>query len=149
MILGISGHRILPQEHYNHIYIETEKYLKQLRPEKIISGLALGYDQLVAVIAFRNNIPVIGAIPFIGQENRWSEKQKITYKKIIEKCSETVIVSDGDYAVWKLMERNKYIVDHSDVVLAYFSGQSSGTSNCVKYAETLNKQIINIYPNEL
>src|SRR5260221_1806202 len=144
MILGISGHRKYNQDHYNHIYIETKKVLKQFKPEKIISGLAIGYDQLAAVIAFRNNIPVIGAIPFVGQENVWPEKAQETYRKSVAKCCETIIVCDGGYAVWKLMERNKYIVDNSDIMLAYFSGDLSGTKNCLEYAKTKNKQIINI-----
>ncbi len=148
MILGGSGHRVILEEHYNHVYIETEKVIKELKPDKIISGLALGFDQLLAVIGFRNNIPVLGAIPFVGQESRWSERQKIIYQKIIEKCSETVIVSNGDYAVWKLMDRNKYIVDNSNVIISYFSGKPSGTSNCLNYAKSINKQIINIYPND-
>lgn len=149
MIIGVSGHRKLPQDHYNHIYIETEKALRQLKPDKLISGLAIGYDQLAAVIAFRNNIPVIGAIPFIGQENVWPDKAKETYNKIVNKCNNTVIVCNGDYAVWKFMERNKYIVDNSDIILCYFNGSNSGTKNCIDYAKTKNKKIINIYHNDI
>ncbi len=141
MIISFSGHRIIPQEHF-----ETEKILKQLNPDKVISGLALGYDQLAAVIAFRNNVPVIGAIPFIGQENVWPDKAKDIYRKIVDKCSETIIVSEGGYAVWKLMDRNKYMVNNSDIILTYFNGENSGTKNCINYAKSLNKEIINIFP---
>jgi len=144
--IGFSGHRDYNKNHYNHIYIETEKVLKEIRPDKVISGLAIGYDQLAAVIAFRNNIPVIGAIPFIGQEKIWPENAQETYRKIIAKCAEAVIVSGGGYEVWKLMKRNEYIVDNSDIILTYFSGVASGTKHCLDYAGKLNKQIINIYP---
>ena len=38
------------------------------------------------------------------------------------------------------------MVDNSDKVIAYFNGEKKGgTYNCIKYAESLNKEIINLY----
>ena len=50
------------------------------------------------------------------------------------------------YVANKMQLRNEYMVDNSDKVIAYFNGEKKGgTYNCIKYAESLNKEIINLY----
>ena len=44
---------------YQYIRKEVIKLLEQIQPEKIISGMALGYDTLLAIIAIELNIPFI------------------------------------------------------------------------------------------
>ncbi len=41
----------------------------------------------------------------------------------------------------KLDNRNKYMVNNSDYVLAVWNGSSGGTYNCIKYAKKQNKKI--------
>lgn len=156
MIISFTGHRLdkigpitLDNPKYKKIYLNTEKVLKELNPEKAISGMAVGYDQIAAVICIRLGIPLVAAIPFVGQENVWPEKAKKTYYNILEKCDEKHIVSEGGYAAYKLQARNEWMVNHSNIIIAAFDGSSGGTANCIKYAEKHNKQIINIYPNEV
>lgn len=154
MIIGFTGHRpdrlggyVTPNPIYDYVYLETEKFLKELNPEKCISGMALGYDQLAAVICFRLNIPVTAAIPFKGQESRWTRLQQHIYKKMLDKTSEQIIVSEGGFSVEKMHLRNKYIVDKCDLLIACYDGSGEGgTAHCVQYATQQNKKIIYINP---
>ena len=68
MIIAFTGHRKLHYKQYNYIFFEIEKQLQQLKPEKIISGMAIGADTIAVQVAIKNNIPFIAAIPFVGQE---------------------------------------------------------------------------------
>lgn len=144
MILGFSGHRVITN--YNATYLSIQNHLKELNPTSTISGGAIGSDQLFAVICIRLGIPIIIAVPFIGQENKWNESAKKQYYKILDKAKEVVIVSEGEYSNEKYQIRNEYIVNNCDKLLAYYNGSSSGTGNCFRYAEKINKEILIINP---
>lgn len=155
MIIGITGVRpdkcggyILPNSSYIKICQELEKHFLELKPEKILSGFALGCDLYAANVAFKLDIPVIACVPFIGQESYWTEKQKILYNKMLSKAKYTIIVSEGGFANYKYQLRNEFIVDNCDILIATISPNetSGGTFNCVEYNKKVNKPIIYIDP---
>jgi hypothetical protein len=49
------------------IVIEVYKFFDLLSPSEIISGMALGFDQIIAICAIRRGLPVTAAIPCEGQ----------------------------------------------------------------------------------
>lgn len=120
-----------------------------------ISGMALGVDIWAAelVIGLRNiffeDIELIAAIPFEGQEKAWPAKAVFRWKKIKKLADQVVIVSEGGYAAWKMQKRNSWMVDNSSLVIAVYDGSGGGTGNCVKYAGGKKKEIIQINPKEL
>jgi uncharacterized phage-like protein YoqJ len=124
--------------------IET---LELYKPAKIISGMALGWDTALAEAAVELNIPYIAAVPFIGQERMWPKKSQEYYFTLLEKAVEKVIVSDGYFSVQKMQIRNEWMVDHSEHILALWDGTPGGTSNCITYALTLSRPIINVWKN--
>jgi uncharacterized phage-like protein YoqJ len=153
MILGITGHRykdiggnVLPNPTYNFVCSQIEKQFRDLKPEKIITGMALGADLFAASIANKLQIPFIAAIPFADQEACWKDSDKKIYHKLIDKASEVLIISEGGFANYKYQIRNQYIVDNSDKLLAIWNGTKSGTGNCVEYAKKMKKEILIINP---
>lgn len=156
LVLGVTGHR--PSEYggfsasnpiRNRLVEETRKALITLEPNKVITGMAVGFDQIIAELCIELNIPFIAAIPFIGQEKIWPEAGKKHYKYLLKQASEKQIISSGEYAPWKMQIRNQWIVDNSDKMLACFNGKSfGGTFNCVQYAKQKNKEIIVINPSK-
>lgn len=114
---------------------------------KVISGMALGWDQALCEAAIELNIPVIAAVPFKGQEDAWFKASKDKYQDLLSKCSEIVIVSDGKYSADKMQIRNIWMVDHCDILLALWNGTKGGTKNCLDYAKTKlsEDKIINLY----
>lgn len=154
MIVAFTGHRPnklggynLPNQTYIYVCQQIEKTLKELNPEKIISGMALGVDQWATSIAIKLGIPFIAAIPFIGQERVWPESSKRTYHLLLKKASEQVIVSEGEYTAHKLQIRNEWMVDRCNKLIAIWNGTNGGTGNCVNYAKSINKDIIVIDPS--
>jgi uncharacterized phage-like protein YoqJ len=154
-IIGISGRRPqstfgfkTPNPMFNYICRETEKKFIELEPEKIITGLALGYDQICGRIALKLDIPFIAAVPFKGQDAIWGNEEKQIYNMLLEKAYDVVYVCDGGYAAWKLQKRNEFIVDNCDIMLACIQKdcKSGGTFNCLEYAKTFDKKIIKIFP---
>ena len=152
-IVSATGHRPnklgsydLPNPIYNYVCKETERILKELNPDKCISGAALGYDQYFMNVCFRLGIPVIAAVPFIGQEKMWPEKSQRMYHKLLEKAESVVIISEGGYSAQKMRIRNEWMSNNSDIVLACFDGSRGGTGNAVAYAQSKNKKIIFIDP---
>lgn len=157
MIVAFAGHRPdklggykLPNPVYTQVCRQLEKTLKELGPTKAISGMALGVDQWAAMICVKLGIPFIAAVPFPGQESKWPESSQHTYKLLLKKADDIVIVSDAPFKASKLQKRNEWMVDQladpEDRLVAVFDGTDGGTCNCVKYAEKHDKQIIRIDP---
>ena len=153
MIVSFTGHRPdklggykLPNPTYSFVCQRIEETLRDLRPTKVVSGMALGVDQWAAHIAHKLGIPFIAAVPFEGQDRVWPAASRAIYKKLIELASEVVIVTPGGYSSAKMQARNEWMVNYCDKLIAIWDGTSGGTGNCVKYAQSLNKEIIFIDP---
>lgn len=154
IVISGTGHRsdklggyILPNPTYNYVCQEIEKRLLELKPEKVLSGFALGYDSWLAFVSLKLGIPLIAVIPFEGQESRWPAESQKQYWSLRKKASEVIIVSEGEYAAWKMQTRNEYLVNNCDLLLSCWNGdQSGGTFNCLQYAEKIGRQSINIDP---
>jgi uncharacterized phage-like protein YoqJ len=145
MILGVSGHRKL--SNYKYVYDEAYGIISELKPDKIITGMAIGYDLICADIAVSLNIPYVAALPFAEQSKVFPYKIKGTYNFFLSRATEKIIVSDGGYEVWKYQSRNMYIVDNCDQMLFCFDGKpKSGTFNCLQYAKQKNKPMTIIDP---
>ena len=147
MILGVTGYRpqklggfILPNKTYNFVCQRTEEILKDICPDKCITGMAIGYDQYAANVCFRNNIPFLAAIPFEGQDILWKPEDRKRYRSLLNKAEEIIYVALGSYSAQKMQERNEYIVNHSDIMLACIRPNeiSGGTFNCCSYAKRVN-----------
>lgn len=152
MIIAATGHR--PDKISSDGYgAETSRRLhrlatdslKDLAPEKVISGMALGWDQAVAHAAIDLDIPVLAAIPHEGHESRWPFASQKRYHAILKHCDEVVLVTDGPYAAWKMQIRNQFMVDRANVLLALWNGGPGGTANCVNYARKHKVEVVNLW----
>lgn len=157
MNICVTGHR--PNKLYGY---DLNNYMWKMLRMKIANalidnhctrlhcGMALGVDTIAALSCLDlksdgYNIELVACIPFEGQENKWPYKSIEQYRYLLSKCDHKVIVCDGGYAPYKMQVRNKYMVDNSDLVLAVWDGSDGGTANCVRYAESKNKKILNLY----
>ena len=157
MILGITSHRpkdlggySIPNPIYNYVRKQIEFALKEFNPEKVITGMAEGGDQIIAELCIQYNIPFIAAIPFQNQADYWSKEAQNKYLDLISHADAVEVISNGGFANWKYQVRNEWIVNNSDIILAVLkpNKQFGGTVNCVKYAKEKNKRIIRIDPND-
>ena len=155
VVISFTGHRPTklggyktPNPIYDFVTASIEEALVKLAPAKAISGMALGVDIWAAEICLKLGIPLIAAVPFVGQEKIWPQESQDKYLAVLNQAVEKVIVCEGGYASWKMQKRNQWMVDHSDLVIAVYDGTTGGTGNCVFYAKQQNKNMIIINPVE-
>lgn len=149
MIIAGTGHRPDKLGGYGQMLglaDFADEQIKLIKPSLIISGMALGWDQALAYAAIQNSIPFIAYVPFAGQENAWPQESKDRYHRFLRRASEVKIICEGGYAPWKMQVRNQAMVDDCDSVLALWNGSAGGTGNCIKYANKVSKEIINLWP---
>lgn len=152
MILAITGHR--PQKLggfsdnpiRKQVQSVMEKAFLLLRPEKIITGMALGVDQWAAALAIQHKIPFIAAVPCLEHEIKWNDETQKRYFKLLNEAFEVVVVTQTKYTPTVMRRRNEWMVDNSDALLAIWDGSKSGTANCVAYAQKQGKRIYRIIP---
>lgn len=129
-----------------------------------IFGGALGFDQFATQVAlelkneYKNRkITLEIAVPFKNQPNKWFNKEdikrynnqlkltdKVTYVDKLEKYKIPGF-KEGLYHPVKMQKRNEYMVDNSNIIIAYWDSSKSGTGNCIRYAKKKNRKVINIY----
>jgi len=117
---------------------------------RLITGMALGIDTLFAEIAITLGLPFTAAIPCINHPSKWPQKSKDRYFKIVQHplCN-TVFVTLEEYSPRVMQERNKWMVNNCDYLIAVWDGTPGGTANCVRYAESVKRNIFRINPTDL
>ncbi len=53
-----------------------------------------------------------------------------------------------DYSKGAFQKRNEWMVDRSSRVIAFYNGESGGTRNTIRYAESKGVQVINLLQSE-
>lgn len=157
MIVCATGHRPdklggYNQRAFNALADFAQRRIALLAPSGVIVGMAQGWDTAVAVACTRLGLPWTAAIPFEGQESRWDQRAQDDYHKLLL-CADSVYtvsnrqqVEDGGIA-WAMQERNCWMVDNSQGVFALWNGdRKGGTANCVEYAKSGRRTIINAWP---
>jgi len=151
LIVSGTGHRLdklggYASWAYNLLVQLAVMILSALKPKKVISGMAIGWDQALAEAAVRLGIPFIAAIPFKGQESRCPKESQKKYHELLAQAAEVVDTSNGQSYHPRLMQvHNDGMGDNIDLADALFDGTKSGTYNCVKYAKREGARIKNYY----
>ena len=113
-----------------------------------LCGMAEGCDLYFceAVLALRSEHPEItieAAVPFAGQADHWPKAERERYERLLSQCDKVTILQE-DYSPGCMMKRNRYMVDHTDLMIACYDGQSGGTLNTLRYALERNKRILHL-----
>ena len=116
-----------------------------------ITGMAMGTDIWAAEIVLdrkkkNKNLHIICALPHPGFESRRNFTEKIRFSKIIKKADLVKEINDH-YFTGCYQVRNEWMVDRSNLVIAVFNGQKSGTKNTVDYAIKKGININNVLQN--
>ena len=88
------------------------------------------------------------AIPYERQAAYWSEPLRNRYFSIAEQCDQETMLQ-RQYTPDCLRKRNRYMVDHAEIVLAVWNGRPSGTGQTVWYARETEKPVWIIWPDTL
>ena len=111
-----------------------------------LSGAARGFDTMAAeiVLSLREVYPwikLIIVLPCADQAKKWNDNDRARWENIIIN-SDHVETLQQSFTRSCMFKRNRYLVDHSSVVLACFNGdQHSGTAMTVNYAHQKNVKV--------
>ena len=115
------------------------------------SGMALGVDTwaAMAVLALKKENPALKlhcVLPCEGQADQWSAPARELYFSILDQADEVVYVS-REYSEDCMLERNRYLVDHTTCLLAVYNGErQGGTAMTVRCAQRKKRKILIIDP---
>ena len=148
---AFSGHRALPPS--------AEEQLRRLLRQRIdalaeegytgfLCGGAVGFDTLAAeaVLAERLRLPELTltlALPCPDQDKGWPERQRLRFRAILEAADETILVSP-EYHRYCMMQRNRFLVDHSRMLVCYLTTDKGGTAATVRYALKQRLPVVNL-----
>jgi uncharacterized phage-like protein YoqJ len=144
-----TGHR--PQKlHFQENSEECLDLKKRLRAAAVdaiergykyfICGGGLGIDLYAAeiIIDLKTEYPYVRlhlALPCLNHTKLWRSEQKRAFQEILRNADKIIYVSDRDYFEGCMHIRNKYMVDHANLVIAAYNGTSGGTQQTIAYAE--------------
>ena len=113
-----------------------------------LCGMALGCDLYFceAVLALREGRPdvtVEAAVPCPTQADAWAPAQRERYKRLVEACDFETLVS-AKYTPYCMQRRDRYMVDHSSLLIAAFDGTPGGTRYTMQYAMSRRVSIVDL-----
>ena len=128
-----------------HIYSVAET-LCETGIERFLCGMANGCDLYFAeaVLALQERFPDIAleaAVPYPGQADRWSEREKRRYASILARCAAVTVVSP-EYTRSCMVERNRLMVEQCDILLACYNDQVGGTRTTLRMAVKADREVI-------
>lgn len=144
-----SGHR--PEKlHFSENYAEELELLKSLIRKEINSAIDLGYKTFITGMAKgvdiwaalevlqikkeNPDIKLVGISPFRNEKARLKGLDLWNYDLIVNNCERMIYISD-DFFRSCFFVRNRFMVDHSSLIIGVVGDTNSGTGNTLKYAE--------------
>lgn len=115
-----------------------------------ICGMARGCDFYFAeiVLALRQERPEItleAAIPCPTQSRAWTAEEQERWQALVTACDYETMVQER-YSPDCMIRRNRYMVDHSDLVIAVYDGADGGTRRTLEYAIRKKVPFLDIRP---
>lgn len=119
-------------------------------------GGALGVDMWAGEILLRlkeqpeySGLELVEVLPFEGHDDKWDAHSRQRMAFLREHSDFVIIVGERGFGD-AYLDRNRYMVDHADCLLAVYDNNRkmrSGTGMTVHYAEKKGLPIILIHPD--
>lgn len=146
-----TGHRQIPATELPGLMRLLEAVIVQLYELGIVDfycGGALGFDTLAAeaVRSLRTRCPGMRLIivsPCDGQESRWPKQDRARYRELRRECDRFVCLA-SEHHDGCMRARNRYLVEHSAVCVAYITRQRSGAGQTVRMALARGLSVMNL-----
>ena len=113
------------------------------------AGGAVGFDTLAAlcVIEQKKQYPQIKLdllLPCRDQDVAWSEQDKRAYRFVLSEA-DSVRYLHEQYCEGCMLERDRCLVEGSDVCIAFLTKSKGGTAYTAAYALKLGLEFVNLY----
>ena len=116
-----------------------------------LCGMAIGFDMISAetVLSLKEEYPdikLIGALPCRTQDCKWSYKDRMRYRGLLSKLDGIRCIYDEYIGSECMLERNRYMVNNSSLMIALFNGKAGGTKSTIEFARKQGLEIVIIEP---
>ena len=143
---AFSGHRNLRAFDFDQALLDRVVLnLIKMGTTQFLCGMAYGFDLAAAetVLMYKKDydIKLIACLPCADQADTFSKANKLKYENILSVCDEVITLSPS-YHKGCMHERDRYMVDNSDVLVCFLRKNSGGTFYTVNYAKKLGKKVI-------
>lgn len=136
-----TGHRVISPAVYPRLRQELEAVVRRLMEEGVRffgAGGALGFDTLAAetILRLRKSYPqlrLILVLPCRDQTRGWRQEDVARYEAI-KRRADKVVYTGEQYTPGCMHRRNRHLVEHSSVCVAYCTRASGGSAYTVSYA---------------
>ena len=140
-----TGHRILKREFsIEDLSIIIQKVIDD-GYRTFLVGMARGFDlKCVKVLTEKKqkyDIEIIACMPCKDQNKYFTKKENQEFLEMLALTDKKVYIQEN-YDKECMFLRNKYMVDNSSLLIAYYHYQRGGTHSTVTYAIKQNKNII-------
>ncbi len=143
---SVTGHRVL-QKDFNKESLKNQFIaLIESGIDTFLIGMAIGFDtacfKILTILKERySQIKLVACVPCKTQPNRYSETQKKEYYEMLD-IADGIFVLSQEYTARCMQKRNEFMVDNSNILIAYLRRDIGGTANTVKYAKKVGIKII-------
>ena len=138
---AFTGHRSLP-----------EAFIKDIE-DKLVRGIEYAYSLGIsfdtcaarAVIKLRERLPIrlCLVLPCRDQDARWSAYDRGEYRRILSLSDSAEYISDRYYSGC-MAERNRRLIEYSDMLIAYVTRRSGGSFQTAGFASDKGIPVYNI-----
>ena len=154
-----SGYSTFNLSNANPDYQNLKKTIKFVIKNLLFQGYAYylcGFDQgtdlyfaesLCELKASYPELRLESVIPYENQGESWPDNERERYYNLLAKCDKETILNT-QYKNGCVIERNKLMIDHSEVLLVIFDGELSLTMQAIQYAKKSSKNIICLDPKD-
>ena len=141
----VTGHRDLPQKEIGRVKAALRREIDSAVADgftRFMSGVAEGVDQYFVEIVMEKqkddpSLELIAVIPYQKRLDSLRAKRR-TYE-MLEACADVVVIQEKCHpSVYS--HRNRYMVEHSDRVIAVYDGrEKGGTVRTIRFAHQMKK----------
>ena len=143
----ITGHRDINIDETAHVKDALRREIEKAVNDGFtvfLSGFADGVEQHFAyiVLELQNENPDLKLIAVLPYRKRVeSLRQKEHTNALLDACAEVVVIRE-EYHPNVYSQRNRYMVEHSDRVIAVYDGrEKGGTVKAIRFAHQFRKEL--------
>ena len=116
---------------------------------RFLCGMARGCDTYFAetVLELKQSCPEIrleAVIPCPGQPDRWPEADRKRYGVILQQCDSLAVLEDR-YTEGCMQRRNRWLVEHADLLISVWDGTPGGTGGTVLHARETGVPVLAVW----
>lgn len=150
-IVCLTGHRHISPSHALLLPGLLDTKMRDLiarGTEEFRAGGAMGFDMLAAlkVLEIRESVPALRlrlCLPCRDQTRGWDEYSRRAHQYILDRADAVSYVADS-YTSTCMLERDRRLVEGSDLCLAYCTQNRGGTFYTCTYALKRDVPLINL-----